>query len=368
MEKIKNFIKNYSFEILFTILFLGLFFFSFLNYATIPTSDGVGVNLNLFELYSGINVTVNSEIYSLKSASIPFILGLIFYLISFVLVVINSFIKDKRKIQYILYIVSLILLVIFGFIYVLGGLLIPVIAGVPVGDSNLGTTNLGFGIYLIVFLIFMGILLFSKILERNQYSIKELCETAILVAVAVVLDQFAKIPVQANGGSISLSAVPLFIIAIRYGAFKGFMASSLFFGFITCLADGYGIQTYPFDYFVALSGYGIIGLFYNLNTKYFEKHTEKQNKLKIPGYIISLIISGIIIMIIRYIGHIISGLILYPTMSLLDNFIYQSTYVPLSVWTSIGVTIFLLGPIMYINKIYPVKKKEMLKVENNQNE
>ena len=56
----------------------------------------------------------------------------------------------------------------------------------------------------------------------------------------------------------------------------------------------------------------------------FEKHTEKQNKLKIPGYIISLIISGIIIMIVRYIGHIISGLILYPTMGLLDNFIYQS--------------------------------------------
>ena len=179
-----------------------------------------------------------------------------------------------------------------------------------------------------------------------------LIASRILVGLAVVLDQFVKIPVQANGGSISFAPVPLFIIAMRYGGLKGFIASGLFFGLITCLLDGYGFQCFPFDYFVALCGYGLIGTFVNFFNKFNkEKKFNKQYGLTIAG----VVVGGILATIVRYFGHMVSGFILYAPISFVDNFIYQSTYVPLTMLVSIVVMCILVGPIILINRVFKVK-------------
>ena len=51
----------------------------------------------------------------------------------------------------------------------------------------------------------------------------------------------------------------------------------------------------------------------------------------------------------------VSGFILYAPISFVDNFIYQSTYVPLTMLVSIVVMCVLVGPIILINRIFKVK-------------
>lgn len=367
-EKTLNFFKKYYLDIIFLILFIALCFIIFVPFATIPTLDGSERVVYLFDCILGCSVNIDGTTYSLMNSGIIFIIALASYFISLATFGVGFYfqnLKNNKKISTILYVFSIILLGITTIIYALGGLLIPIATGMPIGDENTGSTTTEFGAYLLSCSIIMMFILLSKTLDENKYSIKELCETAILVAIAVVLDQFAKIQMQGNGGSISISPVPLFIIGIRYGGLKGFIASSFYFGFITCLADGYGIQTYPFDYLVALSGYGFVGFFFNLFQKIRSKKETKLNKI-IFSNISSLIVAGVLVMIVRYVGHMISGYILYPTMSLLENFLYQTSYVPLTALISTVIMICLLEPVMYINKLYPVKRN-IVKIGEEEN-
>lgn len=356
MKKIRTFIKTNFSEITFLFLFLILPFIFLFPYVTVFGENDASVTLYLQEILKGNDVVIGSMEYQLLNPCILFYVAIFIFIISAILIFILLIVKEKinNKFKIGIYSISTICIVVATFILSLGGLFVPILSSMPIGDANTGITNVGFGAYLLCIASLMCILNLGKIFETNKYTIKEMSETAILVALAIVLDKFAKIPIQANGGSISLSAVPLFIIAIRYGGFKGFIASSVYFGFITCLIDGYGIQTFPFDYFIALSGYGIVGTIFNLFKKFYIKEDDStDSKKEVVFSIISLLVSGIIVMVVRYIGHVISGLIMYPTLSLLDNFIYQSTYVPASVWVSIGAMIVLIVPIIKINKIYP---------------
>ena len=94
-----------------------------------------------------------------------------------------------------------------------------------------------------------------------KFSIRDITEIAVMVALAIILDKFVKIQVGATGGSINIATVPLFIIAFRHGWFKGLIASGILFGIVTNLLDGYGINTYPFEYLIAFGSIEIAGLF-----------------------------------------------------------------------------------------------------------
>ena len=195
-----------------------------------------------------------SSLCAVVGSIILFILGLIF----------DYFNREKFVKYY--YLASVILLVYFAFSVLFTNYYFSIYnTNEAFDDFEISTL---FSIIVIVLTCLIGLLLASKLFEGIKYSIQEICETAILVGLAVVLDQFVKIPVQANGGSISFAPVPLFIIAMRYGGLKGFIASGLFFGLITCLLDGYGFQCFPFDYFIALCGYGLIGTFVNFFNKF----------------------------------------------------------------------------------------------------
>ncbi len=360
MNKAIVYVKQNKIEIIYFVLFLLTMCIWFIPFITINLENSAESTYFLKDVLGG-NV-IEGTSYSFKGASILYIVLISLYFVSIVTWIVSVVLDKKEKIEkryvYTLNIITISLVLLFVFFFMLAGTIISIFIGI---DSDIGSTNILFSVLLFIPALLMCLILFSKITEHNRYTIKEICETSIMVALAVVLDQFAKIQIQANGGSISFSAIPLFLIAIRYGGFKGAIASSLYFGFITCLMDGYGMQTFPFDYLVALSGYGFVGFFFNLANKYVKNRKLKttQNYLI---YGVSIVVGAICAMIIRYIGHIISGLILYPSLSLLENFIYQSTYVPGAVFISMVLTLILLPLIIYINKVFPTDR---YKIQDN---
>ena len=98
------------------------------------------------------------------------------------------------------------------------------------------------------------------------FNVHDIVEIAMFVAIALVLDNFLKIPLGASGGSINLAVLPLVLLALRHGWFKGFVAGGIIFGFISCLIDGYGLVTYPLEYFVTFGSIAIVGAFSKLIT------------------------------------------------------------------------------------------------------
>ena len=83
-----------------------------------------------------------------------------------------------------------------------------------------------------MFLSMSAILYLSINLDQIRFTTREICELAMLVGLAVVLNFFPKIPL-AWAGSINFQIVPLVIIALRFSPFKTFMASGMIFGLIT---------------------------------------------------------------------------------------------------------------------------------------
>ena len=368
MEKFKGIVKKYFNEIIFTIGFIVVMCTMALPFANLTLSDETTLVVPFITALAGGSIEIGSTSYSLTGTSILLIFGLILLILSEILIVSAALLKDK-KIKFILRTTGLCFLIANIFIYMLGGYLVGVLDLGEAGVSGVVSTE--FGIVVTLFDLLMALVLFSLVFNAKKYTVQEICETAILVALAVVLDQFLKIQIQANGGSISFSALPLFIIAIRYGAFKGFIASGFIFGFLTCLLDGYGFQTFPFDYLVALSGYGLVGTFFNLAKKFYQ-NIEDANKYKKMQFIYSaifIVISAIPVMLIRYTGHMISATILYgydPIRDFWANFIYQSTYVPGAVGCSIAGMLILLAPVIMINRLFPVKKANSIEETEEQ--
>lgn len=87
--------------------------------------------------------------------------------------------------------------------------------------------------------------------------VKAICEAAIMIALALVLEMIVlyKLP---NGGSVTLSTLPLVLFAIRYGMGWGAMAGFVFGG-LNYLMGGSAIDwtTIICDYFLAFSMLGL---------------------------------------------------------------------------------------------------------------
>ena len=81
---------------------------------------------------------------------------------------------------------------------------------------------------------------------------RTLCEAAILIALALVLETITlyKLP---NGGSVTLSMVPVILFAVRHGCGWGAMAGFVFGG-INYMMGGHAIDwtTIICDYFIEI--------------------------------------------------------------------------------------------------------------------
>ena len=86
---------------------------------------------------------------------------------------------------------------------------------------------------------------------------KTLCEAAIMIALSLILELITlyKLP---NGGSVTLSAIPMVFFALRHGMGWGAMAGFVFGG-LNYIMGGTAIDwtTIIFDYFLAFSMLGM---------------------------------------------------------------------------------------------------------------
>lgn len=364
--KLKDLIIDFIALFLF-LLFVILLFIPFLSFEYESGVDGEEPIKSVMSYVqinsSGTNLVFNSIEFSINSLKLYlifpiliYVLALICFLIAFIFKIFE-FKKDYKLVNKILYCVCGVLVILNAIMLSLT----PYISSITLDSSISTDSTLAFSIVLYSLTFLLLVFVFSLISQNEKYNLKEIAESAVLIALAVVLDQFLKIPMGANGGSINLSAVPLFIIAIRQGPYKGFIASSIVFGILTCLLDGYGIQTYPFDYLIAFAGYCTVGLLFNIFKRFYKDKKEKYSKYEFIYSFIAVLISIVPVMFIRYFGHMISAFILYAPITFVDNFIYQSSYVPVSVAVSIGATLILLKPILILNKHFPIRKEVELK-------
>ena len=135
----------------------------------------------------------------------------------------------------------------------------------------------------------------NKSTKARLYT-RMLCEGAIMVALALVLNQL-KIFRLPNGGSITLEMLPNFFYAVRWGVGPGLLAGFAF-GLLQMFIDGavaWGWQSLLLDYLVAFTPLGLAGLF----------------KGKQWGIFAGTVLGSVV----RFIVHFISGITIYAIVA-----------------------------------------------------
>ena len=207
-------------------------------------------------------------------------------------------------------------------------------------------TNISFLYYLpaITYFVSFGLCFYLSFREV-EFSVRDITEMGVVIAISIGLN-FIKILPMPTGGSINIQMVPLFFLALRRGPLKGFICSGIVYGLITCMIDGYGFATYPFDYLLGFGSVAIIGFF----SPYILVAGEKNYTLK--GELL-LLLAGVIATTLRFLAGTVSSMVVYG-YDLLPAMVYNSMYVYISGAISIAILMALLGPICRINSRYPV--------------
>jgi len=183
--------------------------------------------------------------------------------------------------------------------------------------------------------------------EKDAFNARDMAEIGILSAMAIGL-QFIRIPVSMGPGSINLGLIPLFVIALRHGPTKGFIASAFIFGLITCLTDGYGFFTYPLDYLVGFGSCATLGFFSKL---VFQKGKKGWS---IIGFV-WIAVGCILATFIRYVGSSASSMVNYG-YDFIPALQYNAIYIPVTGAISLAAMEILYAPLARLNLFFPVKK------------
>lgn len=321
----------WTFAFLFASTSFILSFFDLVQIQNFDNSTGVlsgidlffGAHFNAFSLIGWITLLVT-------------IIGLIIYV----------FYKKTRVLQCFS---ALIAVLLFGFL--------PFIVNQPLPENpeiNL-FASAGYTGELISIIVLSGlsfILMISLNLEDLKFSVREICELAMLIGLAVVLNFFPKIPLS-WAGSINFQIVPLVIIALRFSPLKTFMSCGLIFGVITCLTDGYGYFAFPLEYLLAFGSVAIISPFRHFILKY-----RTENKHNYVFAIITLMSLILVQTVIRFLCASIDSYIFYYAYLDLSTastafgaaLIYNAPYVFLTGVATMGVVGVLYYPLLRINK------------------
>ena len=153
-------------------------------------------------------------------------------------------------------------------------------------------------------------------MQKRTVNTRRLTESAMLLAVAIVLEFISKmiIPEQPFGGQITLvSMLPIVLVSYRYGMKWGFVTALTYallemaiggktvaaafqpgyFGDGTMI--GNAIIMCLLDYIVAYTALGLGGIF--------------RNRIQKPG--LALMAGGLVALGARYLAHVVSGYVLF---------------------------------------------------------
>lgn len=105
----------------------------------------------------------------------------------------------------------------------------------------------------------------STKVNKTHLHVRALCEGAIMLALAIVLNYLSKVVFanMPNGGSVSLAMFPMLFYAHRWGVVQG-LGIGFAYGLLDMLLDGgyaWGWQSILMDYLVAYTALGLGGAF-----------------------------------------------------------------------------------------------------------
>lgn len=198
----------------------------------------------------------------------------------------------------------------------------------------------------IAFSIAAALFSISSSFSDKPIKTRDIAEDGILIAAAFILN-LIKIPMTTGGGSVNFQMLPLFLIALRHGPSHGLVCGGIIYGLITCLTDGWGFATYPFDYLIGFGSVMIIG--------YFKKFilSEQQNTYNVKGEVF-IFIACAIATAIRFVGSTASSMIVYE-YPLKAAALYNAIYIPVSGAIATATIMLMYGPLIKINQRYPVR-------------
>lgn len=213
--------------------------------------------------------------------------------------------------------------------------------------ANFNGAQVGWGAGVIIFLSAVEFFAAISVSSYSKQSIQGLAEDAMLIAAAFILN-FIKIPLGATGGSINFQMLPLMLIALRRGPVTGFVCGGFIYGLITCLTDGYGFATYPFDYLIAFGSVAVMG--------FFNKFILPKEEGKYPLWLseILIFVAGLLSTFVRFIGGATSSMVIYG-YQFVPALAYNALYIPLSGAAAIVVLMIVLPVLQKLNRKYPTK-------------
>ena len=213
--------------------------------------------------------------------------------------------------------------------------------------ANFNGAQVGWGAGVIIFLSAVEFFAAISVSSYSKQSIQGLAEDAMLIAAAFILN-FIKIPLGATGGSINFQMLPLMLIALRRGPVTGFVCGGFIYGLITCLTDGYGFATYPFDYLIAFGSVAVMG--------FFNKFILPKEEGKYPLWLseILIFVAGLLSTFVRFIGGTTSSMVIYG-YQFVPALAYNALYIPLSGAAAIIVLMIVLPVLQKLNRKYPTK-------------
>lgn len=292
----------------------------------------LSVGLSFLPIYEISNTSYN--IATILSSNLFFIQFKVLLLVLLLLPVLSGVFLMLNKEKY--SVISLTLLVVTFTTIILSPSIYEVVIETP----------LYFDYAMIINLIFLSISVLISLhafFSGVKFSIKEMVELAILIALAIVFDFFPKIKLSGGAGSIGLTMLPLFVIALRFNFVKSFISGGIIYGLLTCLLDGYGFATYPFDY---LMGFGLIAVVSLFKDTIFSSKTNKWQQLIL--LFIAVLLGGLL----RILSSTISSMVIYQ-YGLIDGLVYNILYIVPSLGLVLLVLTLLFPALKQLNRRYP---------------
>lgn len=173
---------------------------------------------------------------------------------------------------------------------------------------------------------------------NQRKKIITLVETAIVAALAIVLNMYTPFQLWPNGGSITLTMVPIAILAFRRGIIPGITAG-LITGLILLVLPG-AFYAHPIqiilDYPLAFALLGFAGW------------SSIQNTTKRSSQIIKVVIGLFSAGILRLLSHFLSGIIFFADYApkgqsvYVYSFVYNASFILPEIIISIIAVIVLL--------------------------